>query len=107
MECGACRRKYQLRRYRMASMEELREYPIFVPHSEFGDPKPITPKVRWEACREAAEPAGITKAVHPHLLRHYAAFRTMPHVDVNEPVHSLQSRGCAAYSSPLPGTLGG
>jgi len=32
--------------------------------------KPITAKVLWEACREAAERAGITKAVHPHLLRH-------------------------------------
>jgi integrase/recombinase XerD len=32
--------------------------------------KPITPKVLWEACREAAERAGITKAVRPHLLRH-------------------------------------
>jgi integrase/recombinase XerD len=32
--------------------------------------KPITPKVLWESCREAAERAGITKAVRPHLLRH-------------------------------------
>jgi site-specific recombinase XerD len=32
--------------------------------------KPITPKVLWEACREAAARAGITKAVRPHLLRH-------------------------------------
>ena len=32
--------------------------------------KPITHKVLWEACREAAERAGITKAVRPHLLRH-------------------------------------
>jgi integrase/recombinase XerD len=32
--------------------------------------KPITPKVLWEACREAAQQAGITKAVRPHLLRH-------------------------------------
>ncbi len=32
--------------------------------------KPITPKVLWEACREAAERAGITKSVRPHLLRH-------------------------------------
>jgi integrase/recombinase XerD len=32
--------------------------------------KPITPKVLWEACREAARRAGITKAVRPHLLRH-------------------------------------
>jgi integrase/recombinase XerD len=32
--------------------------------------KPITPKVLWEACREAAQAAGITKNVRPHLLRH-------------------------------------
>jgi integrase/recombinase XerD len=32
--------------------------------------KPITAKVPWEACREAAERAGITKRVAPHLLRH-------------------------------------
>jgi site-specific recombinase XerD len=32
--------------------------------------KPITPKVLWEACREATQRAGITKAVRPHLLRH-------------------------------------
>ena len=32
--------------------------------------KPITPKVLWEACREAAQRAGIAKAVRPHLLRH-------------------------------------
>jgi integrase/recombinase XerD len=40
--------------------------------------KPITPKVLWEACREAAQRAGITKAARPHLLRHYAGFRTIP-----------------------------
>lgn len=32
--------------------------------------KPITPKVLWEACREAAQAAGITKDIRPHLLRH-------------------------------------
>jgi site-specific recombinase XerD len=32
--------------------------------------KPITTKVLWEACREAAQRAGITKRVSPHLLRH-------------------------------------
>jgi len=32
--------------------------------------KPITTKIVWEACREAAQRAGITKRVHPHLLRH-------------------------------------
>src|ERR1700719_1995927 len=37
--------------------------------------KPITAKMLWEACREAAQRAGITKPVHPHLLRHYGASR--------------------------------
>jgi len=32
--------------------------------------RPITAKVVWSACREAAERAGITKPVHPHTLRH-------------------------------------
>lgn len=32
--------------------------------------KPITPKVLWEACREAAQAAGITKRIYPHLIRH-------------------------------------
>ena len=32
--------------------------------------KPITPKVLWLACREAAQRAGINKPVRPHLLRH-------------------------------------
>jgi site-specific recombinase XerD len=31
---------------------------------------PITTKVVWSACREAAKRAGITKPVHPHTLRH-------------------------------------
>jgi len=32
--------------------------------------KPITPKVVWEACREAARRAGINKPVGPHTMRH-------------------------------------
>ena len=32
--------------------------------------KPITTKIVWQACREAAQRAGITKPVRPHLLRH-------------------------------------
>jgi integrase/recombinase XerD len=32
--------------------------------------KPITDKMLWAACQEAAQRAGITKAVYPHLLRH-------------------------------------
>ena len=32
--------------------------------------QPITDKAVWHACREATRRAGITKAVHPHTLRH-------------------------------------
>jgi site-specific recombinase XerD len=33
---------------------------------------PISDKIPWHACREAAQRAGITKNVAPHTLRHYA-----------------------------------
>jgi site-specific recombinase XerD len=33
-------------------------------------PHPITGKVVWHACREAAKLAGIRKPLHPHTLRH-------------------------------------
>jgi site-specific recombinase XerD len=32
--------------------------------------RPITTKVVWQACRHAAQRAGIKKQVHPHTLRH-------------------------------------
>lgn len=32
--------------------------------------EPITQKAVWHACRGAAQRAGITKAVHPHTMRH-------------------------------------
>jgi integrase/recombinase XerD len=32
--------------------------------------KPITPRVVWEACRRAAERAGLEKRVSAHTLRH-------------------------------------
>src|SRR5205823_4802089 len=38
---------------------------------------PITTKVVWYACRQAAKRAGIQKQLHPHTLRHYLPFRTM------------------------------
>src|SRR6266403_6277034 len=31
---------------------------------------PVTTKVPWEACQQAAKRAGITKHVSPHTLRH-------------------------------------
>jgi integrase/recombinase XerD len=43
---------------------------------------PITEKVVWHACRRAAQRCGVNKPLHPHSLRHYAASRTMPRVEV-------------------------
>jgi site-specific recombinase XerD len=40
--------------------------------------RPMTDKVVWYACQQAARRAGIDKRVHPHTLRHYAGFRTIP-----------------------------
>jgi integrase/recombinase XerD len=60
-------------------LETLREYWLWMKPKTYLFPgtkngwradKPITPKVLWEACREAAQAAGITKDVRPHLLRH-------------------------------------
>jgi site-specific recombinase XerD len=31
---------------------------------------PITPKVAWQACQQAAKRAGLEKRVYPHILRH-------------------------------------
>jgi integrase/recombinase XerD len=39
---------------------------------------PITDKVAWQACQQAAMRCGLEKKVHPHVLRHYAGSRTMP-----------------------------
>ena len=59
--------------------ETLREYYRWMKPKTFLFPgteqgwradKPITPKVLWSACQEAAQRAGITKRVSPHLLRH-------------------------------------
>ncbi|MFZ0317942.1 MAG: tyrosine-type recombinase/integrase, partial [Candidatus Sulfotelmatobacter sp.] len=44
--------------------------------------RPITRDAVFDACRKAARRAGISKPVHPHSLRHYAASRTMPRVEV-------------------------
>jgi site-specific recombinase XerD len=59
-------------------METLRQYWLWMRPKTYlfpgtvngsGADKPITPKMLWEACREAQR-AGITKSVRPHLLRH-------------------------------------
>jgi integrase/recombinase XerD len=58
---------------------------------------PIQAKSVFDAVRQAAKRAGIDKHVHPHTLRHYAASRTMPQVDLATPVHRCLSCGYAAY----------
>jgi site-specific recombinase XerD len=48
---------------------------------------PISAKMVWHACRQAAERAGIQKKISPHCLRHYAASRTMPRVGARAAIH--------------------
>ncbi len=40
-------------------------------------PGPITSKVIWHACHQAALRAGLRKPVHPHTLRHYSESQTI------------------------------
>jgi site-specific recombinase XerD len=77
---------------------------------------PITTKVVWYACREAAQRAGIEKRLHPHTLRHCFAthlletgadLRTIQlllgHQDLKETTVYLHvsQRHLSAVSSPL------
>jgi integrase/recombinase XerD len=77
---------------------------------------PITEKVVWHACREAAKRAGVDKPLHPHTLRHCFAthlleggadLRTIQlllgHADLRETmlyIH-LSRRHVGATASPL------
>jgi len=61
-------------------LEELREHwrrlrrkPrvwLFPGHSDHSGDRPIDTKTVWHACQQAAQRAGLRKAVHPHTLRH-------------------------------------
>jgi site-specific recombinase XerD len=77
---------------------------------------PIDTKVVWNACKEAAQRAGLQKSVHPHTLRHCFAthlledgadLRTIQillgHNDPKETAHylHLSQRHLHAASSPL------
>ena len=58
---------------------------------------PVTTKVLWSACQQAARRAGLEhKNIHPHTLRHYAASRTMPHLDMLAAVYGPLVRSFAA-----------
>jgi site-specific recombinase XerC len=39
---------------------------------------PVSPRMVWHACHQAAKRAGINKQVSPHVLRHCADFPIMP-----------------------------
>ena len=43
---------------------------LFPGDHDHGSDQPIDTKTVWHACQQAAQQAGITKPVHPHLLRH-------------------------------------
>jgi len=58
--------------------------------------KPITEKIVWQAVHEATLRAGIKKRVTRHTLRHYAASRTMPYVEVPTANRRHLSNGVAA-----------
>ena len=77
---------------------------------------PITTKVVWQACRQAAKRAGIEKQLHPHTLRHCFAthllengadLRTIQlllgHSDLKETTVYLHvsQRHLSAVASPL------
>ena len=60
---------------------------------------PISTKVLWHACRQAAQRAGLVhKQIHPHTLRHYASSRTMR--------SSQHTRGVSPARTRLPGAQG-
>ena len=46
--------------------------------SNYRKDRPIDTKTVWRACQKAAQRAGLKKRVHPHTLRHYLDFQTMP-----------------------------
>jgi site-specific recombinase XerD len=58
--------------------------------------EPITDKTVWHACQLSARRAGITKPIHPHTLRHYAASRTMPRVSMQAVIDGPLDFGYAA-----------
>jgi integrase/recombinase XerD len=77
---------------------------------------PISTKVVWYACREAAKRAGIRKKLHPHTLRHYFATHLLEagadprtiqmllgHTDLKETTIYLHfsQRHLSATASPL------
>jgi site-specific recombinase XerD len=53
-----------------------------------GQERPICSKTVWHTCHNAAVRAGLTKAIHPHTLRH--SFATQ-HMDSGTDLRTIQS----------------
>jgi len=78
-------------------LEELREHwrrlrrkPsvwLFPGHSDHSGDRPIDTKTVWHACHEAAQRAGLQKAVHPHTLRHCFATHLL---EAGADLHTIQ-----------------
>jgi integrase/recombinase XerD len=89
---------------------------LFPGNRDHNSHRPITTKVLWNACRNAAKRAGIKKRLHPHTLRHCFAthlleagadLRTIQillgHRDLKETIKylHLSKRHLQATPSPL------
>jgi site-specific recombinase XerD len=59
----------ELRRY-VRGLRQRPEVWLFPGNRWHTGKRPITSKVIWEACREAATRAGLGDEIHPHTLRH-------------------------------------
>ena len=53
--------------------------------------KPITTKVIWAACRQAATRAGLGDEIHPHTLRHCFATHLLERVPICEPFNCFSA----------------
>jgi len=78
-------------------LEALREYwrsarpAVYLfpsPRKVDGQERPISSKTVWHTCHSAAVRAGLTKAIHPHTLRH--SFATQ-HMDSGTDLRTIQS----------------
>lgn len=67
--------------------ERSKVYLFPSPNKWDGQERPISPKTVWHACHNAAVRAGLTKAIHPHTLRH--SFATQ-HMDSGADLRTIQ-----------------
>jgi site-specific recombinase XerD len=80
---------------------------LFPGNRHHSNDHPISTKVVWHACRNAAKRAGIKKQVHPHTIRHYADLRTMPGEWRMKPPMHVYKGFCLHLSELSPGIVSG